>query len=153
MEAKNVNIYFVPNNKNKIGGRFYNVYLNREERLDLAPFLDSVVDIQELEPTVQKEDETFKAAGGIIIKQNETIGSATVYAPDNGEIKLNSEEEMTYAKWLELENLSNALYEQRKKEMEAFLESQRLIDEQLAQLQEEKQKLSGKMQQALRKER
>lgn len=153
MEAKNVNIYFVPNNKNKIGGRFYNVYLNREEKLDLAPFLDSVVDIQELEPTVQKEDETFKAAGGIIIKQNETIGSATVYAPDNGEIKLNSEEEMTYAKWLELENLSNALYEQRKKEMEAFLESQRLIDEQLAQLQEEKQKLSGKMQQALRKER
>lgn len=41
MEARNVSIYFIPDNINKIDGRFYNIYLNKQEKLDLISFLNS----------------------------------------------------------------------------------------------------------------
>lgn len=142
MEARNVNIYFVPNNKNKVGGKFYNVYLNREEQLDLTSFLNSIVDISELEDKVKEHDDTFKIAGGIIIKQDESIGSATIYKPDNGDINLNTEQQDAYERWIALDKTSNELYEKRKKDMEEFILLQRKIDQQLEQIQFEKNKLS-----------
>lgn len=145
MEARDVNIYFVPNDKNKIGGRFYNVYLNREERLDLAPFLNSVVDLDELETKVKEEDDTFKVAGGIILKKDESIGSATIYTPDNGGINLNSEQQVAYQKWIELDKISNDLYDERKKDMEEFISLQRQLDEKLLKIQMEKQELSNQI--------
>lgn len=46
MEARNVNIYYIPSNK---GSKFYNLYLNKTEQLDLASFLNSIINIRELE--------------------------------------------------------------------------------------------------------
>lgn len=69
MEAKNVDIYFIPNNKNKVYGKFYNVYLNKNEQLDLAPFLNSLVDMSEFEDKIKEQYETSKTTGDTIINQ------------------------------------------------------------------------------------
>ncbi len=151
MEAKKVNIYFVPNDKNKKGGRFYNVYVNQSERLDLSPFLNSIVDIDDLDDKVREEDESFKKTGGIIIKSNEEIESATVYSSSNGEVSLSAEEQSSYERWMALDKLSDELYNQRKQEMDEFIASQRLIDERLARIQAEKKKISGTMKETLGK--
>lgn len=151
MEAKKVNIYFVPNDKNKKGGRFYNVYVNRNERLDLSSFLNSLLDIDELDDAVQKEDKTFKKTGGIIIKSDEEIESATVYTSNNGEISLSIEEQSEYERWMALDKLSDTLYAQRQKEMEDFIIAQQAIDERLAQIQEEKKRISATMKESLGK--
>lgn len=132
MEARNVNIYFVPNNKNKIGGRFYNVYINRNEKLDLGPFLNSIIEIDELEEKVQEQDSTFKTTGGIILKKDEEIKSATVYTENNGDINISYEQQDAYDRWIQLDKLSNELYSQRKKELEEFIDNQRMIDDKLS---------------------
>lgn len=73
MEARDVTIYFVPNNKNKIGGRFYNIYLNKEEKLDLALFLNNVADLDEFDKNVKEKYDRFKIIGGINLKKDGNV--------------------------------------------------------------------------------
>ena len=100
--SSNVNVYFIPNNKSPIdGGRFYNCYINRVGNLDLSEILpldlDSIVpknmDIDSVEWYVQqKYDKSFKAAGGIILNKDETIGNVSVFKPNDGTVGVSIEE-------------------------------------------------------------
>ena len=126
MEEKNdnkVNVYFVPNMKNPIGGQFYNLYVNRGEQLDLKPFLESVKgDVDKLIPQVREEDASFKGAGGMILRQGDEFQSASVYSPNEGGIKLTPEQQETYNRLLTLVELSSQQAEQ-------LMETQKQIEE------------------------
>ena len=63
-----VNIYLIPNFKNK-GGKFYTIYTNEGEILDLSN-IKSIEEFQNLDPTITKK-------GGLILKKNEEIGSVS----------------------------------------------------------------------------
>lgn len=148
---ENINIYFIKNTKNEMGGNFYNVYKSSDEKLDLKPIIDKCNDIDIIELKIKTIDPTFKKIGGIIIRKNETIGSTSIYTPDNGEVKLDREEQDEYTKWLELDNLSSELYNKRKKELEKFMKSQKKIDKKLAEIEEEKNNISEKIKQKVKK--
>lgn len=100
--CSNVNVYFIPNEKSPIeGGRFYNCYINRVDNLDLSQILplnlNEIVppkmDIDSIEWYVQdKYDDTFKAAGGIILNRDETIGNVNVFRPNDGKVGISLEE-------------------------------------------------------------
>ena len=126
MEEKNdnkVNVYFVPNMKNPIGGQFYNLYVNRGEQLDLKPFLEIVKgDVDKLIPKVREEDASFKGAGGMILKQGDEFQSASVYSPNEGGINLTPEQQETYNRLLTLVELSSQQAEQ-------LMETQKQIEE------------------------
>jgi len=66
---KKLNIYLIPNFKNK-GGKFYTICSNIGEKLDIS----EITTFEEL----QKLDNTVKKSGGIIIKQDEEIASITL---------------------------------------------------------------------------
>ena len=90
--CSNVNIYFIPNSKSPTdGGRFYNCYINRADNLDLSAILP--LDIDSVEWYIQEHyDDTFKAAGGIILNRDETIGNVSVFKPNDGTIGVQPEE-------------------------------------------------------------
>lgn len=99
--SSNVNVYFVPNSKSPVeGGRFYNCYINRAGNLDLSEMLplnlDEIIspdtDIDEIEEIVKQVDPTFKAAGGIILNKDETIGNVSVFTPNDGTVGVSPEE-------------------------------------------------------------
>ena len=102
-----LNMYFVINKKNPNGGRFYNIYVNEGEKLDLSLYDTS--DIDDFYETVKKDDPTFKKAGGLIIKSTKTIGSLNIYTSGTN---ISAEEQEAYDKWLELDSMSNKLYDQ-----------------------------------------
>lgn len=112
MEENKVNLYFVPNTKNETGGQFYNLYINRGERLDLKPFLSSIDDISKLAKKVRKEDKTFKSAGGMILKRDDEFQSVEVYSPDEEGINISPEKQNDYKILLGLVKLSNWQAEQ-----------------------------------------
>lgn len=103
-------MYFVLNTKNPNGGNFYNIYSNEGEKIDISKY--DISDLDKFLEDVQKDDSTFKKAGGLIIGKNKTIGSTTLYTLDKGGINLSLEEETAYSNWLELDRKSNELYEQ-----------------------------------------
>lgn len=106
-----VNIYFVLNKKNQIGGKFYNVYLNRGDKIDLNKYLSEIKDLDKIEELVKLDDESFKKTGGIILKRCETIGSTTLYTEDRGGVNISLEQQAVYEKWMDLDKESNELYE------------------------------------------
>ena len=116
MEENKVNLYFVPNTKNETGGQFYNLYVNRGERLDLRPFLASIGDDIE----VSKEDESFKGTGGMILKRDDEFQSVDVYSPNKEGINISPEQQTTYNQLLELVTLSN-------QQAQALIETQQKI--------------------------
>ena len=121
MEENKVNLYFVPNTKNKTGGQFYNLYVNRGERLDLRPFLASIGDdIDKLTDEVSKEDESFKGTGGMILKRDDEFQSVDVYSPNKEGINISPEQQTTYNQLLELVTLSN-------QQAQALIETQQKI--------------------------
>ena len=105
-QCSNVNVYFIPNPKSPIeGGRFYNCYINRVQNLNLDKIiplnLDEIVpedmDVDSIEWYIQEYyDDTFKAAGGIILNKDETIGQVTVFQPSEGKIGITPEEQKRY---------------------------------------------------------
>lgn len=121
-ESSNVNVYFVPNNKSPLdGGRFYNCYINRVGNLNLSELLpldlNSIVppemDIDSVEWYVQqKYDPTFKAAGGIILNKDETIGNVSVFKPNDGTIGISVEEKERLDK---IDDLDTQIAEKQKK--------------------------------------
>lgn len=147
--TSNVNVYFVPNPKSPMdAGKFYNCYISRAKNLDLEDILplklEDIVppnmDVDSIEWFVQEyHDPTFKAAGGIILNKDETIGNVLVYQPSEGKIGISPEE---HSKYQELEELSKQVKEiiNRKKNetkafaklQEEFLKSQQATDEELA---------------------
>lgn len=121
MEENKVNLYFVPNTKNETGGQFYNLYVNRGERLDLAPFLASIGDdIDKLTDEVSKEDKSFKGTGGMILKRDDEFQSVDVYSPNKEGINISPEQQTTYNQLLELVTLSN-------QQAQALIETQQKI--------------------------
>ena len=97
----NVNVYFVENPKAPSeGGKFYNVYINRVEKLDLYQVLpldlNSIVapgtDIDAVEWLVGQKDKTFKKVGGIILYRDETIGDISVYKVNDGRVSITNED-------------------------------------------------------------
>ncbi len=121
MEENKVNLYFVPNTKNETGGQFYNLYVNRGERLDLRPFLASIGDdIDKLADEVSKEDESFKGTGGMILKRDDEFQSVDVYSPNKEGINISPEQQTTYNQLLELVTLSN-------QQAQALIETQQKI--------------------------
>ena len=120
-----LNMYFVQNNKNPNGGRFYNIYVNQGEKLDLSKFDTS--DIDQFYYDVVKVDPTFKKAGGLILGGVKKINSVSMYSIDKGGVNITTEEEEAYNEWLKIEEKSNELYEQ------------------LTKLQKEKNELSAKI--------
>lgn len=120
-----LNMYFVQNNKNPHGGRFYNIYVNMGEKLDLTQF--DTTDIDKFYLDVLEVDPTFKKAGGLIIGGVKKISSVSMYSKDLGGVNISTEVEEAYNEWLEIEEKSNELYEQ------------------LTKLQNEKNKLSAKI--------
>lgn len=119
--SSNVNVYFIPNNKSPLdGGRFYNCYINRVGNLDLSQILpldlDSIVppdmDIDSVEWFVQEYyDPSFKAAGGIILNKDETIGNVSVFKPNDGKVGVSPEEK---EKMDEIANLDEQIEEKKR---------------------------------------
>ncbi len=127
-----LNMYFVLNTKNPMGGNFYNIYVNEGEKIDLTKYDNT--DIDKFYELVKQDDDSFKKAGGLIIGKLKTIGSLTMYTLDKGGVNISVDEEKAYEDWLELDKKSNELYEN------------------LIQIQEEKNRISYKIKQ-LRKEK
>jgi len=119
--SSNVNVYFIPNHKSPMdGGKFYNCYINRVGNLDLSQILpldlDSIVpkgmDIDSVEWYVKnKFDPTFKAAGGIILNKDETIGNVSIFRPNDGTIGISLEEK---EKLDEISNLDLQIEEKKR---------------------------------------
>lgn len=147
--SSNVNVYMIPNDHSPLeGGKFYNIYissavdLNLEEILPLN--LDEIVppnmDVDAIEWYVrnhEKGDKTFKAAGGIILNKDESIGSVNVFKPADGKVGITPEEKKNYQ---QLEDLSKKLKEitdKSKKAKEEYLKSQASIDEEITSIQTE----------------
>lgn len=91
---KNVNIYLLRNDKNKIGGKFINIYTSRSDEVyDLDKMLPKSLPIDDVELVMQeKYDPTFKIGGGIILYKDETIGNINAYKIDDGSIGISPEE-------------------------------------------------------------
>ena len=154
----NVNVYFIPNYKSPSdGGRFYNCYINRVNNLNLGELLplnlnDIVppeMDIDSIEWYIQEYyDKTFKAAGGIILNRDESIGSVNVFRPNDGNISVISEEKSKYDDLKKLSQQVKDIVKRKKENMdsydklqkeflkmqEKFFKSQSDIDNQLAEL-------------------
>ena len=123
MEENKVNLYFVPNTKNETGGQFYNLYINRGERLDLKPFLSDLDDdISDLVKVVKKEDKSFRTAGGMILKKDDEFQSVNVYSQAEEGINISPEAQSNYKILVELVKLSNWQAEQ-------LIETQKKIQE------------------------
>lgn len=100
--SSNVNVYFIPNEKSPIdGGKFFNVYINRVDNLnlddilpeDLSKISSPKMDIDSVEWYVQENfDPTFKLVGGIITNKDETIGNVNVFRPNDGKVGVSREE-------------------------------------------------------------
>lgn len=147
--SSNVNVYFIPNPKSPIeGGKFYNCYISRAQNLDLEDILplklDDIVpsemDVEDIEEYVQENyDATFKAAGGIILNKDETIGNVNIFQPSDGKVGITPEEHSKYQELQELSKQVKTVISRKKKETRdfiqqqaAFLKSQQEIDEELA---------------------
>ena len=125
--GSNVNVYFIPNDKTPDGGRFYNCYINRVDNLDLEKILPldlssivpSEMDIDSIEWYVQEHyDDTFKVAGGIILKKDETIGNVSIFKPNDGKVGVSVEEK---EKMDQMDDLDSRINEKQKQldELEA----------------------------------
>lgn len=152
-QCSNVNVYFIPNPKSPIeGGRFYNCYINRVDNLNLDQIiplnLDELVpdgmDVDSIEWYIQEHyDETFKAAGGIILNKDETIGQVTVFQPSEGKIGITPEEQKRYE---EIEQIGKKVKEiirnknEKAKKFEdlqnAYIQYQKQTDDELKDLEE-----------------
>ena len=127
--CSNVNVYFIPNEKSPIeGGKFYNCYINRVDNLnleellplDLEEIVPPQMDIDSVEWYVQENyDPTFKAAGGIILNRDETIGKVNVFKPNDGKVGVDPEDKK---KIDESNSLDNEI--QEKKEILASLDDE-----------------------------
>lgn len=142
--SSNVNVYMIPNNHSPLdGGKFYNIYISSAVNLSLEEILpinlDEIVppnmDIDAIEWYVrnhEKGDKSFKAAGGIILNKDESIGSVNIFKPADGKLGITPEEKTRYEK---IEDLSRRLKEITKKSKEAkeaFLESQKSLDDEIS---------------------
>lgn len=158
--SSNVNVYLVPNPNSPVeGGRFYNCYINRIDNLDLSEIvplnLEEIVpedmDVDAIEWYVQENyDETFKAAGGIILNKDETIGNVNIFAPSDGRIGITPEERDRYHELEEVSKRVKTIIARKKEETEAFtkyqeefLKRQASIDEELALLETKIDMLTG----------
>ena len=154
--CSNVNVYFIPNPNTPVdGGRFYNCYINRVDNLDLGEILPldlaSIVppgmDIDSVEWYVQeKYDSTFKAAGGIILNKDETIGNVSVFKPSDGTVGITPEEKGKYEQLKELKTQVSEIIKDRKEKMKQFADLQKSLfaymDDQDAKLAELEEKIS-----------
>ena len=112
-QDSNVNVYFIPNGKTPVeGGKFYNCYISRKDNIDLASKVPAGMDIDSVEWYIQEYvDDTFKAAGGIILNKDETIGNVSVFRPDDGTIGISPEDK---AKMDRIANLDKDIEEKQK---------------------------------------
>ena len=154
--CSNVNVYFIPNPNTPVdGGRFYNCYINRVDNLDLGEILqldlESIVppgmDVDSIEWYVQeKYDPTFKAAGGIILNKDETIGNVSVFKPSDGTVGITPEEKEKYEQLKELKTQVSEIIKDRKEKMKQFADLQKSLlaymDDQDAKLAELEEKIS-----------
>ena len=154
--CSNVNVYFIPNPNTPVdGGRFYNCYINRVDNLDLGEILqldlESIVppgmDVDSIEWYVQeKYDPTFKAAGGIILNKDETIGTVSVFKPSDGTVGITPEEKEKYEQLKELKTQVSEIIKDRKEKMKQFADLQKSLlaymDDQDAKLAELEEKIS-----------
>ena len=154
--CSNVNVYFIPNPNTPVdGGRFYNCYINRVDNLDLGEILpldlESIVppgmDVDSIEWYLQeKYDPTFKAAGGIILNKDETIGNVSVFKPSDGTVGITPEEKEKYEQLKELKTQVSEIIKDRKEKMKQFADLQKSLlaymDDQDAKLAELEEKIS-----------
>jgi hypothetical protein len=141
--CSNVNVYLIPNEKSD-GGRFYNVYINRQDNLDLNGILplnlDEIIppdmDTDSIEWFIKENyDDTFKAAGGIILNKDETVGNISVFKPNDGTVGVSPEEK---SKMDKIESLDKEIQE---KENE-LLELNRTIEQNQAKASDFNKKLN-----------
>ena len=110
--------------------------------LNLEELVPSGMDVDSIEWYIQEHfDETFKAAGGIILNRDETIGNISVFQPSDGKIGITAEEKNKYE---ELEELGKQVKDiirnknERAKKFEElqkeYLRYQKETDDQLSEL-------------------
>ena len=141
--CSNVNVYFIPNTKSPIeGGRFYNCYINRVDNLNLGELLPlnlseivpAGMDIDSVEWFIQQNyDKTFKAAGGIILNNDETIGNVNVFRPNDGKIGITPEEKNKYDELKELSERVKSIIQSKKEETDRYTKMQQQFLEMQAQ--------------------
>ena len=141
--CSNVNVYFIPNSKSPIeGGRFYNCYINRADNLNLGELLplnlDEIVpagmDIDSVEWFIQQNyDPTFKAAGGIILNNDETIGNVNTFRPNDGKIGITQEEKNKYDELKELGERVKSIIQRKQEEIDKYTKMQQQFLEMQAQ--------------------
>ena len=144
--SSNVNVYFIPNPKSPMdGGRFYNCYINRASNLnleevlplDLEEIVPPNMDIDAIEWYVRKKaDPTFKAAGGIILNKDESIGGVNIFRPNDGKVGITPEEKSKYEKLEELSKKLKEITDKSKKAKEEYMKAQAVIDEEISTIQD-----------------
>jgi len=143
--SSNVNVYLIPNEKSPIdGGKFFNVYINRVDNLnlddilpeDLSKICSPKMDIDSVEWYVQENfDPTFKLVGGIITNKDEKIGNVNVFRPNDGKVGVSREEKEKINK---IDNLD--------KEIEIKEKTSKYIEEQMNQIMNEYEKKTLELQ-------
>ncbi len=125
MNKEAVNIYIVPNEKNKSGGKFYNIYLNRKEKIDLKEFYHG--SLEEMERNIKKKDPTFKKTGGLILRRKETIESFSSYILNEDGVLLDPKEQQDYSELKTYLEISLEQGEALEEQMKEFSSTQKKI--------------------------
>lgn len=116
MKERKSHLYLIPNEKNRIGGDFYNIYISRGEKLDLSRFYQPGSTIAEVETQMKKIDPTFKKIGGIILNQGEMIDSTFTFIPKNATKEL--EEYQLLKEYIDLSIEQGEVLKKQMKELE-----------------------------------
>ena len=121
-----------------------NLNLDQIIPLNLDELVPDGMDVDSIEWYIQEHyDETFKAAGGIILNKDETIGQVTVFQPSEGKIGITPEEQKRYE---EIEQIGKKVKEiirnknEKAKKFEdlqnAYIQYQKETDDELKDLEE-----------------
>ena len=88
------NLYAIENvHASTEGGKFYNIYKNHGEKLDLSAIIPKDMDINVIEPYItDKYDKTFKGVGGMILNRDDSIGDIHAFKPNYDQIEITAEE-------------------------------------------------------------
>ena len=146
--CSNVNVYFIHNPKSPIeGGRFYTCYTNRNVNnlnleellpLNLEQIIPTGMDIDSVEWYVQEHyDKTFKAAGGIILNNDETIGKVNVFRPNDGNVVITKEEKSKFDELKELSEKVKEIIQGKKEKTEDYTKNYAKMQEQIFKMQEQ----------------
>lgn len=143
--SEQITIYSKPVNKHNLVGRFYNIYLNKNQNLDLSSLNNGQVTA--IKPSTTGATSDIKNA--ILKTTTITPNSQAVTKKQQGIFLTDSD----YTKWLELEHIQEEILKSIRNDLNAFLIKYQAQDKKIASTSAELKKLFQKIQPQEFKER